>query len=98
MLNFVVKFENLNKPIKADFYLQKTVFQTDFESASKIVIVDTTELEHYKGNYEVTPKITPQVMQTRNLIMDNDILINKIPYFETGNNFGGNTVYIGSEV
>ena len=85
MLNFVVKFENLNKPIKVDF-----------ESASKIVIVDTTE--HYKGNYEVTPKITPQVMQTRNLIMDNDVLINKIPYFETGNNSGGNTVYIGSEV
>ena len=86
MMNFVVKFENLNKPM----------FQTDFESASKIVIVDTTE--HYKGNYEVTPKTTPQVMQTRNMIMDDDVLINKIPYFETGNNFGGNTVYIGSEV
>lgn len=96
MLNFVVKFENLNKPIKADFAMQRTVFQTDFESASKIVIVDTTE--HYKGNYEVTPKTIQQVMQTRNLIMDNDVIINKIPYFETGNNFGGNTVYIGSEV
>lgn len=96
MMNFVVKFENLNKPIKADFSMQRTVFQTDFESASKIVIVDTTE--HYKGNYEVTPKTIQQVMQTRNLIMDNDVIINKIPYFETGNNFGGNTVYIGSEV
>lgn len=96
MLNFVVKFENLNKPIKADFSMQRTVFQTDFESASKIVIVDTTE--HYKGNYEVTPKTIQQVMQTRNLIMDNDVIINKIPYFETGNNSGGNTVYIGSEV
>ena len=96
MLNFVVKFENLNKPIKADFSMQRTVFQTDFESASKIVIVDTTE--HYKGNYEVTPKTIQQVMQTRNLIMDNDVIINKIPYFETGNNYGGNTVYIGSEV
>lgn len=96
MLNFVVKFENLNKPIKADFSMQRTVFQTDFESASKIVIVDTTE--HYKGNYEVTPRTIQQVMQTRNLIMDNDVIINKIPYFETGNNFGGNTVYIGSEV
>ena len=96
MLNFVVKFENLNKPIKADFSMQRTVFQTDFESASKIVIVDTTE--HYKGNYEVTPKTIQQLMQTRNLIMDNDVIINKIPYFETGNNSGGNTVYIGSEV
>ena len=96
MLNFVVKFENLNKPIKADFSMQRTVFQTDFESASKIVIVDTTE--HYKGNYEVTPKTIKQVIQTRNLIMDNDVIINKIPYFETGNNYGGNTVYIGSEV
>ena len=96
MLNFVVKFENLNKPIKADFSMQRTVFQTDFESASKIVIVDTTE--HYKGNYEVTPKTIQQVMQTRNLIMDNDVIINKIPYFETGNNSGGNTAYIGSEV
>lgn len=96
MMNFVVKFENLNKPIKADFAMQRTVFQTDFESASKIVIVDTTE--HYKGNYEVTPKTIQQVMQTRNLIMDNDVIIYKIPYFETGNNSGGNIVYIGSEV
>ena len=82
MLNFVVKFENLNKPIKVDF-----------ESASKIVIVDTTE--HYKGNYEVTPKTTPQVMQTRNLIMDNDVLINKIPYSESDNSAGGTTITIG---
>lgn len=82
MLNFIVKFENLNKPIKVDF-----------ESASKIVIVDTTE--HYKGNYEVTPKTTPQVMQTRNLIMDNDVLINKIPYSESDNSAGGTTITIG---
>ena len=82
MLNFVVKFENLNKPIKVNF-----------ESASKIVIVDTTE--HYKGNYEVTPKTTPQVMQTRNLIMDNDVLINKIPYSESDNSAGGTTITIG---
>lgn len=96
MLNFVVKFENLNQPIKADFSATKSIFQTDFESASKIVLVDTTE--HYNGDYEVTPKTIQQVMQTRNRIMDNDVIINKIPYFETGNNFGGNTVYIGSEV
>ena len=93
MLNFVVKFENLNQPIKADFSATKSIFQTDFESASKIVFVDTTE--HYKGDYEVTPKTIQQVMQTRNLIMDNDVIINKIPYSESDNSAGGTTVTIG---
>ena len=96
MLNFVVKFENLNQPIKADFALQKSIFQTDFESASKIVIVDDTE--HYNGDYEIIPKSTDQIMQTRSKIMDYDVTIRKVPYFETGNEQGGNTVYIGGSI
>lgn len=54
--------------------------------------------EPYKGDYEVTPKITEQVMATKNKVMTQDTTIRAIPYFETGNNSGGNTVYIGREV
>ena len=52
----------------------------------------------YDGEYIVTPKTTEQTLSTANKVLREDVLINKIPYFEVGNNSGGDTVYIGSEV
>ena len=52
----------------------------------------------YVGDYEVTPKINEQSLQTKDKHLTENVTIKSIPYFETSNTSGGNTVYIGSEV
>lgn len=52
----------------------------------------------YEGDYIVTPKVDQQTLATKGAIMKNDVTILEIPYFETSNNSGGNTVYIAKEI
>lgn len=54
--------------------------------------------EDYIGDYQVTPKVESQSLQTKDKHMVDDVTINAIPYFDVSNEAGGNTVYIGSEV
>lgn len=65
----------------------------EFESPYSVYI----EGEIYDGDYEVTPKVDAQSLPTATKVMLQDVQINKIPYFETSNEYG-NTIYIGSEV
>lgn len=51
--------------------------------------------ETYKGSYEVTPKIKPQIVDTKNKTMTNDITVKGIPAYEVSNTFGGTTFVIG---
>lgn len=52
----------------------------------------------YKGSYEATPSVNEQTMNTQDKYMSEDVTIRSIPYYSVGNNSGGNTVYIASEV
>lgn len=51
--------------------------------------------EEYVGTYDVIPKTVPQVVQTANKHLSNDINVTAIPYYAVGNESGGNTVTIG---
>lgn len=51
----------------------------------------------YSGSYEVVPKVISQKLETKSKLMEDDVNIREIPYFETSNLYG-DTVYIGSEV
>lgn len=49
----------------------------------------------YDGEYIVTPKpFNSQTLYTAGLIMQHNVLVHKIPYYETSN-VTGDTVYIG---
>lgn len=51
--------------------------------------------EHYDGVYEVTPLADFEIiLPTQGKILDEDVVVNKIPYYETSNE-SGITVYIG---
>ena len=64
-----------------------------------IVIVPVYEdVPIYEGSYTATPKVNEQTLPTRKKFLEEDVTIKKIPYFEVGNNSGGETVYIGNEV
>lgn len=52
----------------------------------------------YEGAYTVTPKAnTEQVLATDGKLMQDDVTVFEIPYFETSN-LSGTTVYIANEV
>lgn len=52
----------------------------------------------YVGDYEVTPKTSEQTLRTKDKHLTEDVTIKSIPYFETSNNSGGNTIYIASDL
>lgn len=54
-------------------------------------------VEHpkYQGEYEVTPRSFAQVLDTDNKLMEDDVNVKAIPYYETSNTYG-ETVYIGT--
>lgn len=51
--------------------------------------------ELYDGEYEVTPKSSEQVLNTKKKIMYDDVTVGAIPYYEVSNDYGGITVNIG---
>ena len=53
----------------------------------------------YSGTYEVTPSaVAEKTLPTADKILKNDVVIHKIPYYETSNHQDGLTVYIAEEV
>lgn len=54
--------------------------------------------DHYEGEYEVTPKVNSQTLETKEKYLVEDVKIKEIPYFDTSNISGGTTVYIGSDI
>lgn len=50
----------------------------------------------YRGVYQVTPLVGLDIMlQTSNKLMQQDVIVNEIPYYQTSNLSGGYTVIIG---
>lgn len=63
-----------------------------------LIIPDTIGGRHYDGEYIVTPRTDSAiVLSTNGLVMDDDVTVKKIPYYETSNE-SGYTAYIGNEV
>ena len=56
------------------------------------------EAEMYAGPYSVTPSPDAQTLETEGLVMQEDVNIRSIPFFEVSNTVGGTTVYIGKEI
>lgn len=53
----------------------------------------------YSGPYEVTPSSNgEQVLHTANRLMEENVVVLEIPYFEVSNDSDGTTVFIAKEV
>lgn len=55
-------------------------------------------LPYYDGDYNVVPKVTSQVLSTKNKSMRNDVTVEEIPYSEVSNPQGGLTATIAYEL
>lgn len=52
--------------------------------------------EFYDGQYVVTPLAhLDQILRTKATILEDNVVVQAIPYYETSNNAGGYTVIIG---
>lgn len=84
---------------------QKTGFVGTFEDfklryGSYIATTDPQEIEQliekYKGSYHVIPQVNvDQILRTENTILEENVVVEKIPYVQTSNEAGGYTVTIG---
>jgi len=83
--------------ISVDFSKSDNTFSTDFGQLQ--VVTDYVDpAERYEGEYTATPKVEAQTLPTAKKYLDKDITLLAIPYFETSNTSGGNTVYIAKEI
>lgn len=49
----------------------------------------------YRGEYEVIPKFTEEVLKTKNKLMKDNVVVYPIEVARVSNPSGGTTVYIG---
>lgn len=64
--------------------------------AGKVSIANIYDV--YEGTYNVVPKAFEELtLKTAQMLLEKDITIEKIPYWETGNDSNGKTVYIAEE-
>jgi hypothetical protein len=96
MLHFNVVFTSKDMSFNVDMKNENKSFTFGFDNIQ--TVTKEAEYEYYEESYSVTPKATSQVLETKSKLMKDDLTINKIPFFETSNEQGGNTIYIGDEI
>lgn len=62
------------------------------------IVDQNVKYQTYSGEYDVKPQFgQDQELKTQNRILDENIVVRQISYFETPTLNGGTTVYIGME-
>ena len=89
-------FETMLQDIDASIMIDDTLVDTDFDELINVNI--NIDAEEYTGPYTITPNTESQILHTVNKLMTNNVTVKSVPYYETINEIGGTTVYIGKEV
>ena len=85
-----VDFSEINSQISANFIQTKCVFNTDF---GEVILVKSDNV--YEGDYNITPRVYQQVLETKDKVMIDDVNIDIIPLSRVINLSNGYTVTIG---
>lgn len=63
------------------------------------IIVETSGVDKYLGPYQVVPlAFDDQTLETKDKLCTEDIIVEKVPLWETSNLSGGYTVYIAERL
>lgn len=78
----------------------RSIFQEDgTEYVFNLDDAESVDNPDYTGTYDVTPHaFSEQILSTNGKVMNDDVTVHKIPYWETENLKNGCTVYIANEV
>lgn len=89
---------------RIDFIPSSNAFHMEFSDIQKktftmeMGIVSSGGAPHYRGETTITPKaFAEQVLKTQGKYVEQDITIQKVPYWETSNT-DGLTVYIADRM
>lgn len=58
-------------------------------------VIEVPTAPPYRGEYEVIPKFTEEVLKTKNKLMKDDVVVYPIEVARVSNPSGGTTIYIG---
>lgn len=94
MMKLDFKLRVISPEIKMnEFHTKDLIFDGNFGIVHEVT---DSGADPYTGEYEVTPLVDKETtLPTANKIMSRDVVVKQVPYFETSNNTGGKTVYIG---
>lgn len=93
--------------MKIDVSLDETpeFFDVRFSGCQEIDIefgqiqqIASGDIPVYEGDYTVTPNVDGKTLQTKDKLMKENVIVEKIPCFVVSNISGGNTVYIAKEM
>lgn len=88
--------ETLSGSIAAEASLSGTLSSVG-GLAGKVSV--TKEYDIYDGEYKIVPRIfEKQVLPTSNRVLKEDVVVKEVPFYETSNDSGGITAYIGKDV
>lgn len=91
-----VTFSELARSLDVDFSEQSMMIAPVFGEYQKVT--EYLGEDPYAGDYIVTPKVVEQTIPTKDKYMLENMEVKQIPFFDVGNNSGGRTIYIGSEI
>lgn len=63
-----------------------------------VVVIHQGVLPYFEGPYILYPKVSEQMIDTKDKSMSDDVTVKSIPYSEVDNPYGGKTVIIGGEL
>ena len=97
------KMSNLNEKMSGEAYSTKDmsgqIVTPDSNTIGEMSFPVAKGMEYYYGDYTVIPKaFSDQQLQTQGKTMTGDVTVKEVPYYETSNDDGGETVYIASGV
>ena len=95
-MNIIARFKDNRRTFHAKLCEIERTIKCEFGRIQ--TVTEIVGGDQYEGEYVVTPHVGEQELQTKNKVLLDDVTIKAIPYFETSNTSGGNTVYIGNEV
>lgn len=96
-----VEFNELNSTLSANFIQTKCSFETDFIQTKCLFETDFGEVilvkkdDVYTGDYNVIPRVYPQILLTKDKSMVDDVTIEIIPLVKVTNPSNGYTAVIG---
>lgn len=91
-MRLAVKFHQSDQRIDLNFATSRQQFPLRYQETHQVTI---EKVDRYEGDYDVTPKVEAQRLETKEKLMADDVRIKAIPFFEVSNNSGGDTIYIG---
>ena len=89
-----VNFNVLHHRIPVEFNVLHHRIPVVFKNL--LTVAMPTEADPYMGDYEITPKVEAQTMDTKGKLMLDDVTVQQIPCYSVSNTSGGTTFYIAT--